>query len=176
MPIVPDTKNWTWVLERVCPECGFDAGATAYEAVPELTRDVARRFATVLRRPDAAVRPDESTWSALEYGAHVRDVCRLFDQRLALMLAGTPGGAVPKFANWDQDETAIADGYATQDPAVVSADLSAAAEIVAHSFESVPAAERAKQGARSDGATFTVDSFARYFIHDLVHHAYDVKG
>ncbi len=25
MPIAPDTKNWTWVLERPCPECGFDA-------------------------------------------------------------------------------------------------------------------------------------------------------
>ena len=24
MPIVPDDKNWTWVLERACPECGFD--------------------------------------------------------------------------------------------------------------------------------------------------------
>ena len=23
--IVPDDKDWTWVLERVCPECGFDA-------------------------------------------------------------------------------------------------------------------------------------------------------
>jgi hypothetical protein len=24
MPIVPDTKNWTWTAERPCPECGFD--------------------------------------------------------------------------------------------------------------------------------------------------------
>ena len=26
VPIVPDGKDWTWVLERPCPECGFDAG------------------------------------------------------------------------------------------------------------------------------------------------------
>ena len=25
MAIVPDTKDWTWVLERPCDECGFDA-------------------------------------------------------------------------------------------------------------------------------------------------------
>jgi hypothetical protein len=25
VPIVPDEKNWTWVLEREYPECGFDA-------------------------------------------------------------------------------------------------------------------------------------------------------
>jgi len=24
MPIMPDTKDWTWVLRRACPECGFD--------------------------------------------------------------------------------------------------------------------------------------------------------
>jgi len=29
MSIEPDTKDWTWVLERPCPECGFDATAIA---------------------------------------------------------------------------------------------------------------------------------------------------
>jgi hypothetical protein len=24
----PDDKNWTWVLERPCPACRFDAGVT----------------------------------------------------------------------------------------------------------------------------------------------------
>ena len=24
-PIVPDTKNWTWVLERRCDDYGFDS-------------------------------------------------------------------------------------------------------------------------------------------------------
>jgi hypothetical protein len=23
MTIIPDTKDWTWVLHRPCPECGF---------------------------------------------------------------------------------------------------------------------------------------------------------
>jgi len=29
--IEPDTKDWTWVLERPCPECGFDATAVRRE-------------------------------------------------------------------------------------------------------------------------------------------------
>ncbi|MGK8505340.1 DinB family protein [Nocardia asiatica] len=176
MPIVPDVKDWTWVLERPCPQCGFDAAATAYEAVPALTRETAVRFAAVLERPDVRVRPDESTWSALEYGAHVRDVCRLFDTRLALMLAGEPEGEAPRFANWDQDATAIADRYNEQDPARVAEELDEAAERVARSFESVPPRRRGLRGARSDGALFTVESFARYFVHDLVHHVHDVWG
>ena len=27
MAIVPDDKNWTWVLARPCPDCGFEAAA-----------------------------------------------------------------------------------------------------------------------------------------------------
>jgi len=30
-------------------------------------------------------------------------------------------------------------------------------------------------GNRSDGASFTIESFARYLIHDPVHHLYDVR-
>jgi hypothetical protein len=33
-----------------------------------------------------------------------------------------------------------------------------------------------RPGRRSDGARFTVETFARYFIHDPVHHLYDVTG
>lgn len=176
MPIVPDVKNWTWVIERACPDCGFDPAAIGYEDVPPRTREVASRFAEVLARPDAGVRPDDSTWSPLEYGAHVRDVCRLFDVRLQQMLRGTADDTVPRFANWDQDETAVTDHYGQQDPARVATELTAAAAAVAHAFESVLPAERDRRGERSDGATFTVDSFARYFLHDLVHHVHDVRG
>ena len=57
-------------------------------------------------------RPSPDTWSALEYGCHVRDVFRRFDERLHLMLSETD----PQFANWDQDATAVEDDYAGQDP------------------------------------------------------------
>jgi hypothetical protein len=33
-----------------------------------------------------------------------------------------------------------------------------------------------RSGRRSDGARFTVETFARYFIHDPVHHLHDVTG
>ena len=38
MPIVPDDKDWTWVLERPCPECGFDASTLAPESIAPLLR------------------------------------------------------------------------------------------------------------------------------------------
>ena len=34
--IAPDDKDWTWVLDHQCPECGFDASACPAEAVASL--------------------------------------------------------------------------------------------------------------------------------------------
>ncbi|MFB2586936.1 DinB family protein [Herbiconiux liukaitaii] len=172
MTIVPDTKNWTWVLERECPECGFDSSATAASAVPGLVRANAASWPAVLARPDAAVRPDDATWSALEYAAHVRDVYRIATVRFALMLEEDD----PEFADWDQDATAASERYGEQDPAVVAEELTVSAETLAAQLEAVPADAWERPGRRSDGSVFTVDTLARYIIHDPVHHLHDVRG
>src|SRR5215210_8310205 len=83
--IEPDTKDWTWVLERACPECGFDAPGLARERVPDAIRDNATLWEVVLGTDDAAVRPAPHLWSPLEYACHVRDVNRIFDERVRLM-------------------------------------------------------------------------------------------
>jgi len=172
MTIEPDTKDWTWVLEKPCPECGFDTAAMSFTDVPTLVRENAAAWVTVLDRDDVRERPTPTVWSPLEYACHVRDVFRLFDVRLGLMLTED----APRFANWDQDETAIADGYAEQDPATVSADLVAAADVVSASFAAVTPDQLDRTGFRSDGAAFTVETFARYFVHDPVHHVWDVSA
>jgi hypothetical protein len=172
MPILPDTKDWTWVLERPCPECGYDAVQVPSTSVAALVRGNADAWPAVLQRPDVRERPDESTWSALEYGAHVRDVLRLYRERLALMLDQDD----PLYPNWDQDATALADRYNEQDPARVSDELGDAAEALAAEFEALPDEAWSRPGRRSDGASFTVDTFARYFLHDIVHHLVDVHG
>lgn len=171
MPITPDTKNWTWVLDRPCDECGFDPARVAFHDVPRLVRENAAAWPAELARPDAGTRPDDATWSPLEYGAHVRDVFRVFDARLRLMLAEE----APTFANWDQDATALDDDYASQQPAVVADELVAAAAVVADAFEAVRDDQLDRVGLRSDGSAFTVDSLARYFVHDPVHHLHDVR-
>ncbi|VFA94918.1 DinB superfamily [Nocardia farcinica] len=191
MAIVPDVKDWTWVLERPCPECGYDGGKVGYDEVPDAARAAAARVRAALDRPDARRRPTESTWSPLEYAAHVRDVCRIFAFRIAVATGGpaadphvaafdpgeaAPAGAVPTFTNWDQDATAVADRYDRQDPVVVAAELTDAAERVAAAFAAVPPDARGRTARRGDGALFTVDGLARYFLHDLVHHAHEVRG
>lgn len=173
MAIVPDTKDWTWVLRRPCDECGFDTRRFPREQIPVLLRaNVAQWPAVLAASTDPRRRPQPQRWSPLEYACHVRDVFRRYDQRLHLML--TQDG--PAFPNWDQDATAVAERYAEQDPATVAADLVEAGSRLADSFTAVSGPEWERTGERSDGAHFTVESFGRYFLHDPVHHLYDVTG
>jgi hypothetical protein len=172
LPIVPDDKDWTWVLERPCPECAFNASGLPSTEVAPLIRANAAAWAAVLAQPVGTLRarPRDDCWSPLEYACHVRDVFRLFDRRLGLMLAEDN----PLFLNWDQDRTAVDDRYNEQDPAEVAADLAEAADALATSFEGVQGEHWARRGRRSDGADFSVESFGRYMIHDPIHHLHDV--
>jgi hypothetical protein len=173
VPIVPDTKDWTWVLRAPCPECGLDTRSLDLEAIPAMIRANAGQWHDLLTDGgDHHERPEPAKWSALEYGCHVRDVLRIYDTRLTLMLA-VDG---PHYPNWDQDATAVEDRYADQDPPYVATEIVSAADFIAARFARVTADEWQRTGYRSDGAAFTVETFARYFIHDPVHHLYDVTG
>ncbi|MFC6344595.1 DinB family protein, partial [Nocardioides hankookensis] len=172
MTIEPDTKDWTWVLDQPCPECGFEAATVTVDRIPSVVRDNATTWEAVLTLDDAAARPEPTTWSPLEYACHVRDVHRIFDLRVGLMLDQDD----PTFANWDQDETALAERYAEQDPATVATELLDAAESVAERYESVPPGAWGRRGFRSNGSEFTVESIGLYHLHDIVHHAWDVRA
>ncbi|HEY1116874.1 MAG TPA: DinB family protein [Acidimicrobiales bacterium] len=168
---VPDDKDWTWVLERPCPECGFDASSVDRADVGDLVRANASAWQQVLARADVGARPVPARWSPLEYACHVRDVFRRYLERLDLML--TQEGV--HFPNWDQDATAIDDDYAGQRAVAVAVELTRAGAALADRFDTVADDQWSRTGFRSDGASFTVDTFARYFVHDPIHHLWDVR-
>jgi hypothetical protein len=170
--IEPDTKDWTWVLERACPECGLDVRTVRGGDVGSRIHANARAWQPVLRRRDAAARSAPQVWSPLEYACHVRDVHRVFAQRVRRMLAEED----PVFADWDQDEAALAGDYPQQDPATVAAGLTSAAAEVAELYGSVEGAEWDRPGRRGNGSVFTTLSLARYHLHDVEHHLVDVSG
>jgi hypothetical protein len=167
-----DDKDWTWVLTRPCPECGFDATTVDRDRIAALIRANAAAWAALLADPLARTRPTDDRWSALEYACHVRDVFRIYDARLERMLAELD----PLYANWDQNATAVEDRYSEQDPRDVGDQLQVASQTLAARFEGVSGTQWRRTGRRSDGANFTVESFARYMIHDPIHHVHDVEG
>ncbi|KAA1378115.1 DinB family protein [Aeromicrobium fastidiosum] len=172
MDIEPDTKDWTWVLEQPCPECGFDAGQVPATEVAVRVLATLPRWEAVLARPDAAERPTPGTWSPAEYACHVRDVFDVFARRVDLMLAEDD----PAFDNWDQDVTAIEHDYAGQRASDVAPLLDESGRSAAATFAAVPDDAWGRTGRRSNGSIFTVETLALYFLHDVVHHLVDVRG
>lgn len=170
--ITPDTKDWTWVLERPCPECGFDAGAVKVEEIGPAVRASLPRWRTALSRPGATTRPNLTTWSPSEYGAHVLDVFAIFDERLRLLIEQND----PQFADWDQDAAAVEHDYASKDPRTIADDLGPAGEAVAARFDAVTPDQTGRPGRRSNGSVFTVTTLGQYFLHDVVHHLHDVDA
>lgn len=168
--IPADDKDWTWTLEQACPDCGFEAGAVAGGQIGALVRRFTAPWPQVLDRADVRRRPAPATWSPLEYGCHVLDVCRVFDGRLALMLEHD----APGFPNWDQDQAAIDGDYATADPAQLVPELYTAAARLAAAYDAVKPTEWERTGLRSNGSAFTVLSLGQYLLHDLAHHLHDV--
>ena len=170
--IEPDTKDWTWVLDQRCPQCGFVASEVDVRELPAIVRALTARWQAALARAGARDRPRTGVWSVLEYGAHVRDVNRVFTERVRL-LRGTDD---PVFENWDQDAAAVEGRYPTLDPSVVADELAEAAEALAAEYATVRPDELERPGRRSNGSVFTVRTLGQYYLHDVVHHLHDVAA
>lgn len=191
-PIAPDTKDWTWTTQRRCAECGFDASTVAAADLGDLIPALTAPWQDVLTREDVRVRPQPTTWSPLEYAAHVHEVLDVFAGRFELVLSEDN----PLLPNWDQDAASIEGDYAAQDPVVLAREIpertTALVAILAR-FDGGGSPEGVRnldenageacetsiflwgRGAqRSDGAEFTALSLARYLVHDLAHHLHDV--
>lgn len=172
-PVTPDEKDWTWTLTRRCEECGLSAGEIDPPTVGQRAWVAAEEWVQILREhPAVEARPAPGVWSPLEYAGHVRDVYRVFDGRLQQMLIEDD----PMFANWNQDETAVLQGYAEADPEVVGAELEAAAATLLGRIQQLDSADFPRSGRRSNGSVFTVATLLQYFLHDVVHHLWDVTG
>lgn len=159
-----------------CAECGFvydenDAGGAA-GAISDGARAMARLL--VEAGDDAGTRPEPRTWSALEYGCHLRDV--LLVQRERVLLARRSVES-PRPAPMGRDERVEDDGYANQSPEDVARQLQDAARLLANVLE------------RLDERTWTrtiIYSFptlkerslrwvAVHTVHEVRHHLLDVR-
>jgi hypothetical protein len=169
--IEPDTKDWTWVIDRACDACGWDPAGVSAQQLPELLHEHTRGWYPMLADADAAVRPAPHVWSRLEYACHVRDVNRLFAGRVRLMLDQDG----PTFDAWDQDAVAEEEEYGLQDPATVGTELVESAAEAAALYASIAGDQWQRSGRRSDNVAFTVEAMGRYHLHEVVHHLWDVS-
>ena len=171
MTIEPDDKDWTWVLSRACPDCGFDPVEHPRDTLAESLAGFGPTWAGLLAHPRAGERPNPDRWSGVEYGYHVADALDLGVVRLGRML----GEDDPLFDNWDQDATALESRYDLAEAGPTTEKLSAATARIAALVAAVAGQHWDRPGRRSDGSPFTVESFTRYLVHDPLHHVWDVE-
>jgi len=159
-----------------CDECGFDDGelspADAIAAVRRFPKRYRAPLTRLLANEDDAVlrrRPDPDTWSALEYAAHVRDVFGAYASRVRRTLDENR----PEFDDPGPDELAQSRRYNEQDPAAVSNELAAAAELLASTLETVPPDGWARVGLRY-GEERTLEFTALRAVHEGNHHLLDI--
>jgi hypothetical protein len=169
--IEPDDKDWTWVLSRPCPECGFDPAEHPQGTLAASLASFGPTYAALLAQPNAGERPHPDQWSAIEYGYHVADALELGVVRLGRMLDEDD----PLFENWDQDVTAVESRYDLAEAGPTVTKVTAAAERISSLVARVSGDQWERPGRRSDGSPFTVESFTRYLVHDPLHHVWDIE-
>ncbi len=161
------------MLRDPCAECGVDVRDIAPSQLAEQLYESIDQWVQHLTGPDAVpaalmARPAPTTWSAVEYASHVADVMDLFQERIFLMVSEDH----PTFASWDPDAASVE--YHRRSPEQVASILRGASNRLGDVFESMAPHLWDRTGQRGDGTAFTVLSLSRYFMHDNLHHLYDI--
>jgi hypothetical protein len=163
----------------VCPECGIQydpiSPADAIAAVRSFPRryrealfgyadDVEEDVDAVIRR-----RPDATTWSALEYTAHVRDALDWTAGAISRMNRERE----PVIEAQDPDDRARTERYNEQDPEAVIDQLHHAADGLVRALRDVDAGDWERLGHFPWGDRDMLTT-ARNAVHEGSHHLRDI--
>ena len=160
-----------------CAECGFDPSELRPRDMVVAIRSFGRRYRAPLTRGlpgedlDDIVRrsPGEGVWSALEYGSHVRDIFRVFDDRVRAALARRePAEPV---VDW---EGRVATASPDLEREAVADDLDDAADSLATTLGELNADEWDLPGLTGRGREGAVADLATIAVHEGSHHLLDV--
>jgi S-DNA-T family DNA segregation ATPase FtsK/SpoIIIE len=157
-----------------CDECGLVYADISPAEIPGRLRDLGPAYQARLARDSALLRrrPAPDVWSALEYAGHVRDVLIFQRTRLALALRED----CPTFTSMGREERAEREQYNEQDPAVVGAELTAAASAIAADFAALDDAGWRRTGIYNwpERAERSMLWLGRHTVHEGEHHLADL--
>jgi hypothetical protein len=162
-------------LER-CDECGFDPDELRPRNLPVAIRSYGRRYRAPLTRgladedlDEVVRRAPSGVWSAIEYSAHVRDIFRVFDDRVRCSLADTdPAETV---VDW---EGRVAAASPTLEREAVASDLDDAADSFATVLAELADDEWRLPTITGRGEPATIAELAVIAVHEGSHHLLDV--
>ncbi len=160
------------MTHEICAQCGFDGGRYNDAALTAAIRDLGPRWQQVLASAGSELRerPAPGVWSAIEYGAHTRDVTALHSWAVEQALSGSEPAIPPLEAGLVD---AAAATYADADPVEVGD------AIATHTSRLASITEEADPAAWQHGFTIGDDrmdvrALLEHALHDSVHHLDDV--
>ena len=119
--------------------------------------------------------PGPGIFSPMQYGAHVRDIQRVYGDRILLMLEEDD----PVFPQFNPDEESWS-RYNELDRGELADELEAAARRLAGILEDLGPDDWSRSMTRDGGSDgvyqFTVAGLANYAVHESHHHLLDANG
>lgn len=159
-----------------CDECGYDYDSLSRDQIIGALPELAEQIGSILTSAPAAalrayVRP--ASWSALEYGCHVRDVLRV--QRERVLLAQVED--IPRFVSMRRDERATEERYNEQNPVAVATAVQAGARDLAGTLAGFDDGAWLRVGIYPwpESHVRTVEWIGRRSAHELAHHLFDCR-
>jgi hypothetical protein len=176
-------EGWEWPRAATdeCPQCGLHAGAQPPEMLGAMAVELAADWREFLRGADdeyLRTNPEPGVFSPIQYGAHVRDILRVYGDRVLLAVAQDD----PEVPTFHPSEEAWA-AYNALDCAELAADLEAQADRLEVILDALDDAAWSRTMTRralvsgTDGVyRFTVAGIASYAVHEAHHHLLDADG
>jgi hypothetical protein len=159
-----------------CEECGYEFESLGRDEILRAVLALADehcRLISLVPAQRLRSHPRPASWSALEYGCHVRDVLRFQCDRTALAQTEE----MPRFVSMRRDERAVEEGYNNQDPHVVAGELADAAGQFTELLGALADHGWLRTGLYPwpSPEVRTVEWIGRRTAHELAHHLFDSR-
>lgn len=173
-------EGWQWARAQTerCPQCGEDASSIDHAQLGNALLEAAgawRAFLTSADERYLRTCPGPGIFSPLQYGAHVRDIQRVYGDRILLMVREEN----PVFPQFNPNEAAWA-GYNQLEADQLAEDLHTQANRLADILEELQPDDWSRTMIRDGGSDgvfeFTVAGLASYAAHEARHHLLDANG
>ena len=167
-------REWVRIQKDPCPQCGQDPASAPVRSLGAMGRDESVAWGTFLLAADDTylrANPAAGVWSPLQYGVHVRDMLRVFGDRI-LLAVSEDNPSVPWFDPGEEEWRR----YNEMNPGDVASDIDRQAERLAAILHDRHEEDWIRTAMRDGVDRFTVTGMACFAVHEAHHHLLDANG